>query len=126
MTNTSATPAFHAASPRPSADSMAVHLYRLLLVSAAVMLGGLIATIFVSGGWQAIAIALALMAGFGVLTALLVLGAMSDGQGLERAERPTPAVDVATSRLAPQGDVARDDRATVGSPRHSQLAVESG
>jgi hypothetical protein len=105
---------------------MAVHLYRLLVASAAVMLGGLIATVFVSGGWQAIAIALALMAGFGVLTALMVLGAMSDGQGLERAARPAPAVEVATSRLAPQGDVARDARATVGSARHSQLAVESG
>jgi len=89
------------------------------------MLGGLIAAIFVSGGWQAIAIALALMAGSGVLTALLVLGAMSDGQGLERVERPAPAVEVGSSGLAPQGDVARDDRATVGSPRHSQLAAES-
>lgn len=126
MTNTSATPAFHAASPRPSADSMAVHLYRLLLASAAVMLGGLIATIFVSGGWQAIAIALALMAGFGVLTALLMLGAMSDGQGLERAERPTPAVEVGSSVLARQRDVGGDDRATVSSARHPQLAVESG
>ena len=126
MTNTSATPAFHVASPRRSADSMAVHLYRLLLASAAVMLGALIATILVSGGWQAIAIAVALMAGFGVLTALLILGAVADGQGLERTERPAPAVGVGVSGLARQRDVGRDDRATVSPARHSQLAVESG
>jgi hypothetical protein len=65
------------------------------------------------------------MAGFGVLTALLVLGAMSDGQGLERAERPAPAVEVSSPVLARQADVARDDRATAGSARHSQVAVGS-
>jgi hypothetical protein len=125
MNNTSTTPPFHAPSRRPSANSMAVHLYRLLLASATAMIGGLIATVFVSGGWQAITIALALMAGSGVLVALLALGVMADGQGLERAERPAPAPEVRTSELARQEEVVRDDRAAVGSTRHSQLAVES-
>src|SRR4051812_49401274 len=79
---------------------MAVRLYRLLLTSAAVMIGALTATILVSGGWQAVAIAIALMAGFAVLTAVIALGvaeaAEPVGAALQRprgAEQPKAALE---------------------------------
>src|SRR3954469_12568830 len=64
---------------------MAVRLYRLLLTSAAVMIGALTATILVSGGWQAVAIAIALMAGFAVLTAVLAIEVMGEATEPVRA-----------------------------------------
>jgi hypothetical protein len=88
---------------------MALRLYRLLLVSAAVMAGSIAATIIVSGSWKAVAMAVALMAGSAVLTAVLVLGAMGQapqagpaalqrpqparGRAAERAKQPEPAFE---------------------------------
>jgi ABC-type spermidine/putrescine transport system permease subunit I len=57
---------------------MATQAYRLLGTSAAVMIGALIATILVSGGWQAVAMAVALTAGLVVLLVAMVLAAMAD------------------------------------------------
>jgi hypothetical protein len=95
---------------------MAVRLYRLLLTSAAVMIGALTATILVSGGWQAVAIAIALTAGSAVLTAVMALGVMAEaaepvGAALQRprgAEQPKAALEreVRVSTVAEEPAVA--------------------
>jgi hypothetical protein len=107
---------------------MALHVYRLLWVSAAVMISSLVAIIFVTGGWQAVAIGIALMAGFAVLTAVIALRLLAEepepapgplrrprtasGHGLERAEGPKAAPE----DVVP-GSVLREEPAFAARPR---------
>jgi hypothetical protein len=107
---------------------MALRFYRLLWVSAAVMISSLAAIIFVKGGWQAVVIAIALMAGFAVLTAVIALRLLAEepepapaplrrpgtasGHGLERAEGPKAA----TEDVAPDSAL-RDEPAFAARPR---------
>ncbi len=81
---------------------MAIHVYRVLCASAVVLAGAFTATLLVSGGWQAVCAAIALMAGSAVLATLIVLRAMADAgdprpaqphllPGPPRTETPEPA-----------------------------------
>ncbi len=81
---------------------MAVHVYRVLCASAVALVGAFTATLLVSGGWQAVCAAIALMAGSAVLATLIILRALADGGDPEpaqshlpprppRAETPEPA-----------------------------------
>jgi hypothetical protein len=58
---------------------MAVSVYRFLWASAVVMVVAFTAgAVVLSGGWQAAAMGIALMAGSGVLMAAIALGVMGD------------------------------------------------
>jgi hypothetical protein len=68
-----------------------------------VLVGGFVATLLLSGGWQAVAIAVALSAGFVVLAMVIVLGAMRDGRDTAppQVHLPRPARAEAVERAEP-------------------------
>src|SRR5215467_13350283 len=72
---------------------MARILYRLLITNAAIMVAAFAAVIVVSGGWQAVAAAIALMAGFGFLVVFIALGVLADSGRVE-APRTSTSGDV--------------------------------
>ena len=101
---------------------MAIHVYRVLCASAVVLAGAFTATLLVSGGWQAVCAAIALMAGSAVLATLIVLRAMADAGDPRpaaphllpqppRAETPEPA---ASARRGPSRARRKDTSPPAG------------
>jgi hypothetical protein len=84
---------------------MARILYRLLITNAAIMVAAFAAVVGVSGGWQAIAAAIALMAGFGLLIVFIILGVLADSGKVETPRTSTAATTRAPSQATePTGD----------------------
>jgi hypothetical protein len=92
-------------------------IYHTFLGSGAVMVGALAAVLIVNGGWQAIAAALATLAGLGLGLSFISLAAVGERPPATRpawaratpagpARRPTPA-PAAERRTARPGRAAR-------------------
>ncbi|HEY7629275.1 MAG TPA: hypothetical protein VH817_01155 [Thermoleophilaceae bacterium] len=83
---------------------MARILYRLLITNAAITVAAFAAVVVVSGGWQAIAAAIALMAGFGSLIVFIALGVLADSGKVETPRRSRAATTRAPAETEQTGD----------------------